>query len=84
MPSWTTADPTPPAAAETSSVSRRVGGRHGVTEPEASLAAEAGIALFKVGFHHWIAADEERELSLLMREALDALKAVTAGSSPGR
>ncbi|MEV7344639.1 TetR family transcriptional regulator [Streptomyces sp. NPDC093544] len=54
--------------------------RHGVTEPDASLAAEAGVALFKVGFHRWIAADENRELSLLMREALDALKAVTAGS----
>ncbi|MFB7307210.1 TetR/AcrR family transcriptional regulator [Streptomyces sp. NPDC056192] len=54
--------------------------RHGVPEPDASLAAETGVALFKVGFHRWIAADEERELSLLMREALDALKAVTAGS----
>ncbi|MFG3018887.1 TetR/AcrR family transcriptional regulator [Streptomyces sp. NPDC048254] len=53
--------------------------RHGVAEPDASLAAEAGVALFKVGFHRWIAADEERELSLLMREALDALKSVTAG-----
>ncbi|MFD7288115.1 TetR/AcrR family transcriptional regulator [Streptomyces sp. NPDC059863] len=53
--------------------------RHGVAEPEASLAAEAGIALFKVGFHRWIAADEERALSVLLREALDALKAMTAG-----
>ncbi|MET9553673.1 TetR family transcriptional regulator [Streptomyces sp. NPDC006645] len=61
--------------------------RHGVAEPEASLAAEAGIALFKVGFHRWVeaddadtasAADEERELSLLLREALDTLKTMTA------
>ncbi|GAX52380.1 TetR/AcrR family transcriptional regulator [Streptomyces olivochromogenes] len=53
--------------------------RHGVTEPAASLAAEAGVAVFKVGFERWVAGDEERELSRLMRESLDELKAVTAG-----
>ncbi|MFE5027782.1 TetR/AcrR family transcriptional regulator [Streptomyces sp. NPDC056656] len=53
--------------------------RHGVTEPAASLAAESGVAVFKVGFERWIAADGEGELSGLMREALEELKAVTAG-----
>ena len=53
--------------------------RHGVTEPAASLAAEAGVAVFKVGFERWIAADDEQEMSQLMRESLDELKAVTAG-----
>ncbi|MFD8007295.1 hypothetical protein [Streptomyces mirabilis] len=53
--------------------------RHGVTEPAASLAAEAGVAVFEVGFERWIAGGEERELSRLTRESLDALKAVTAG-----
>ncbi|NYE94548.1 AcrR family transcriptional regulator [Psychromicrobium silvestre] len=53
--------------------------QHGIAEPEASLAAESGIALFKVSFHRWIATKEEHELSLFMREALDALKSVTAG-----
>ncbi|WP_433019802.1 TetR/AcrR family transcriptional regulator [Kribbella sp. CA-294648] len=51
----------------------------GVAEPAASLTAAAGIAVFKVGFERWIAADEEREMSRLMRESLDELKAVTAG-----
>jgi AcrR family transcriptional regulator len=53
--------------------------RHGVGEPAASLAAEVGVAVFKVGFERWIVADEEREMSRLMRESLDELKAVTAG-----
>ncbi|HEV7977334.1 TetR/AcrR family transcriptional regulator [Amycolatopsis sp.] len=53
--------------------------RHGITEPAASLAAEAGIAVFKVGFQRWIVADEDHDLSRVMRESLDELKAVTAG-----
>ncbi len=53
--------------------------RRGVAEPAASLTAEAGVAVFKVGFERWIAADEGREMSPLMRDSLDELKAVTAG-----
>ncbi|OIJ64456.1 TetR/AcrR family transcriptional regulator [Streptomyces mangrovisoli] len=52
----------------------------GVAEPAASLTAEAGIAVFKVGFERWIAAGEERPMELLMRQSLDELKAVTAGA----
>ncbi|HET6711644.1 hypothetical protein [Amycolatopsis sp.] len=52
--------------------------RRGVAEPSATLAAEAGIAVFKVGFNLWLAAAEEREMSQVMRESLDELKAVTA------
>ncbi|RLU81529.1 TetR family transcriptional regulator [Streptomyces griseocarneus] len=54
--------------------------RRGVAEPAASLTAEVGVAVFKVGFERWITASEERELSQLMRESLDELKAVTASS----
>ncbi|MFI1363347.1 TetR/AcrR family transcriptional regulator [Streptomyces griseochromogenes] len=53
--------------------------RRGVAEPAASLAAEAGVAVFKIGFERWIAASEEREMSQLMRESLNELKAVTTG-----
>ncbi|GGN60761.1 TetR family transcriptional regulator [Streptomyces albiflavescens] len=52
--------------------------RRGVAEPAASLTAEAGLAVFKVGFELWIAASEEREMAQVMRESLDELKAVTA------
>ncbi|MFJ1967505.1 TetR family transcriptional regulator [Streptomyces sp. NPDC087903] len=53
--------------------------RRGVAEPAASLTAEAGVAVFKVGFERWIAVTEERTLSRLLRESLDELKTVTAG-----
>ncbi|WP_413105197.1 TetR/AcrR family transcriptional regulator [Streptomyces sp. Inha503] len=52
--------------------------RRGVAEPAASLTAEAAVAVFKVGFELWLTAPEEREMSRLMRESLDELKAVTA------
>ncbi|MFJ4845580.1 MULTISPECIES: TetR/AcrR family transcriptional regulator [unclassified Streptomyces] len=53
--------------------------RRGVAPSTASLAAEAGIAVFKVGFERWIAASEEHGMPQLMRESLDDLKAVTEG-----
>jgi hypothetical protein len=53
--------------------------RRGVTEPAASLAAEAGIAVFRIAFERWIEDAGQRDLSLLMRQSLDELKAVTAG-----
>jgi AcrR family transcriptional regulator len=53
----------------------------GVGEPGASLAAEAGVAVFKVGFERWIAAGEERGMAEIMREGLAAFKAVTCGGS---
>ncbi|MET8406815.1 TetR family transcriptional regulator [Streptomyces sp. NPDC005195] len=51
----------------------------GVTEPAASLTAEAGVAVFKVGFERWIVATEERGMAPLIRDSLAELKAVTAG-----
>ncbi|WPB94693.1 TetR/AcrR family transcriptional regulator [Streptomyces malaysiensis] len=58
----------------------------GVAEPTASLAAEAGMAVFKVAFQRWIAEAEEATLSQLMRESMAELKAVTAHGQarPGR
>jgi AcrR family transcriptional regulator len=53
--------------------------RRGVTEPAASLAAEAGIAAFRIAFERWVADGEERGLPQLTRASFDELKAVTAG-----
>ena len=53
--------------------------RRGVTDPAASLAAEAGIAVFKIAFERWISQTSQRDLPQLIRESLDELKAVTAG-----
>ncbi|MDT0435520.1 MULTISPECIES: TetR/AcrR family transcriptional regulator [Streptomyces] len=52
----------------------------GVEEPAASLTAEAGMAVFKVGFERWIAENGERTLSALMRECLSELRNVTGGA----
>jgi AcrR family transcriptional regulator len=53
--------------------------QRGVTEPAASLTAEAGIAVFKIAFALWIDGTGQRDLPQLIRESLDELKAVTAG-----
>lgn len=50
----------------------------GLPEPAASLAAEAGVAVFKIAFERWVDETNERGLTELMRESLDALKAVTS------
>ena len=55
----------------------------GVSEPAASLAAEAGIAVFKVGFERWISQKKPRELATELRASMAALRAVAAeGKAP--
>jgi len=51
----------------------------GVTDPAAGLAAEAGIAVFRIAFGRWIDDTDQRDLSQHIRESLEQLKAVTAG-----
>ncbi len=53
--------------------------RRGVSDPAASLSAEAGMAVFKVAVERWLNDTRRRDLSRLIRETLDELKAVTAG-----
>jgi len=53
--------------------------QRGVRDPAASLAAEAGIAVFKIAFELWIDETNQRDLPQLIQESLDELKAVTAG-----
>jgi len=57
--------------------------RRGVTEPAASLTAEAGIAVFKIAFERWISETNQRDLTQIIRESLDELKAVTAHVDTG-
>jgi len=52
--------------------------RRGVTDPAASLAAEAGISLFKIAFERWVD-DGQQSLAQIIQQSLDELKAVTAG-----
>ncbi len=53
--------------------------RRGVRDSAASLAAEAGIAVFRIAFERWINETNQRDLPQLIRESLDELKGVTAG-----
>ena len=50
----------------------------GVSEPAASLAAEAGLAVFKVGFERWVRGKKPQDLAAHIRAAKDALKAIAA------
>ena len=54
--------------------------RRGVTEPAASLTAEAGIAVFKIAFERWVNDTAQGSFPRLIRESLAELKAVTAGN----
>jgi AcrR family transcriptional regulator len=52
----------------------------GVSEPAASLSAEAGIAVLKIAFTRWIDETNPQDLPLLMRELFDELKAITGAT----
>lgn len=54
--------------------------RRGVADSAAILAAEMGIAVFRVAFERWISETNQHDLSRVIRESLDELKAVTAGN----
>ena len=55
--------------------------RRGVSDPAASLTAEAGIAVFRIAFERWVQETNQRDLPELIRDSLDELKAATAGVS---
>jgi AcrR family transcriptional regulator len=51
----------------------------GVAEPAASLTAEAGVAVFRIGFERWVTGPADRDLAALLRDSMAELKAVAAG-----
>ncbi|GAB3466372.1 TetR family transcriptional regulator [Streptomonospora sediminis] len=52
--------------------------QRGTEERIARLAAEAGVAVFKVAFTHWISDADEPDLADLIRDALGGLQSLTA------
>jgi AcrR family transcriptional regulator len=54
--------------------------QRGVPEPDASLAAEMGLAVFHVGFVRWLDDSAGRELVEIVHEGFDQLKGVASGS----
>jgi len=47
-----------------------------IAEPAASLAAEAGVGVFRVAFEQWVSASKERPLQEFMQHALDQLRSL--------
>jgi AcrR family transcriptional regulator len=54
--------------------------RRGVPAADASLAAEAGIAVFRVAWEQWMAGPDDRDLATVMTATLNRLTAVTAAA----
>ncbi len=50
----------------------------GVPEPDASLTAEVGMAVFRIAFERWIGEDNEDDFGALVQDSLAHLTAVTA------
>lgn len=50
----------------------------GVGEPDASLVAEAGIAVFRVAFAQWVSESERRGYGEIVNESLARLRTLTA------
>jgi AcrR family transcriptional regulator len=55
----------------------------GVAEPAASLTAELGVAIFKVGFQRWVSGKKPRDLPAHIRAALDAVRLLVGARSEG-
>ncbi len=51
--------------------------QRGIIEPQATLAAEAGVTVFGVAFRQWIAEQEERSLADIELEILGDLRALS-------
>jgi AcrR family transcriptional regulator len=51
----------------------------GVPEPTASLAAETGVAVFKVAFARWVGEPGQADLPGILRESMEELRGVLTG-----
>jgi AcrR family transcriptional regulator len=50
-----------------------------VSEPQATLAAEAGMTVLRVAIQRWASADDGRDLTAIMRDSVAELRALAAG-----
>jgi AcrR family transcriptional regulator len=53
--------------------------RRGVRDPAAGLSAEAGVAVFRVAFEHWVRDDADRDFARFVHEGIAELRTVAAG-----
>ena len=52
----------------------------GVTEPQATLVAEAGMTVLRVALQEWAGGDDGRDLAVIMRHSVAELRAIARGS----
>jgi AcrR family transcriptional regulator len=57
--------------------------QRGVREPQASLAADAGMTVFRVAMERWASEDDDRDLADVMRDSMAGLRAVAGGGGGG-
>lgn len=53
--------------------------QRGIQDPAAGLTAEAGVAVFRVAFGHWIRHDSDRDFAWFVRDGIAELRTVAAG-----
>jgi hypothetical protein len=53
--------------------------QRGVGEPQASLAAEAGMTVLRVAIERWSSGGDDRDLADVMRDSMAGLRAVAGG-----
>jgi AcrR family transcriptional regulator len=52
--------------------------QRGVREPQATLAADAGMTVLRVALQRWADADDDQDLAAVMRDSVAELRAMTA------
>ena len=53
--------------------------RRGVQDPAAGLTADAGVAVFRVAFEHWVHDESDRDFGCFVHEGIAELRMVAAG-----
>ena len=53
--------------------------QRGVSEPQATLAAEAGMTVLRVAVQRWASGEDGRDLAAIMHDSVAELRAVAAG-----
>lgn len=54
----------------------------GIPDPGASLAAETGVAVFKIAFARWVSEPGQRDLPAIFRDSMAELRGVLADRAP--
>jgi AcrR family transcriptional regulator len=52
--------------------------QRGVREPQATLAADAGMTVLRVALQRWVDADDDQDLAAVMRDSVAELRAMAA------